>query len=248
MTSIGTGYDLSNSTFSPDGRIFQVEYASKAVENAGTIIGLRCKDGVILAQEKLVTSKLLVKNSNRRLAQVQKHVGVATTGMIPDGRHFVNRCRDEASDWKDKFKAPIPCHALTDRMSGYVQAHTLYSSVRPFGITAIIAGMDARGPQLFMVEPSGQSWGYKAAAAGKGKQTAVSELEKLALDEMVLEDALREAVRIIYLAHEDSKDKDFELEIGWVKDGQWSLIPEELKKEAEAFAKKSVEGEDEMTD
>jgi 20S proteasome subunit alpha 7 len=76
QTSIGTGYDLSNSVFSPDGRNFQVEYASKAVENGGTAIGIRCKDGVVLAMEKLVSSKLMKKDANKRIATVDRHVGV----------------------------------------------------------------------------------------------------------------------------------------------------------------------------
>ena len=75
-TSIGTGYDLSNSVFSPDGRNFQVEYATKAVENGGTAIGIRCKDGVVLAMEKLVSSKLMNKDANKRIATVDRHVGV----------------------------------------------------------------------------------------------------------------------------------------------------------------------------
>jgi 20S proteasome subunit alpha 7 len=78
MASQGTGYDLSASTYSPDGRIFQVEYANKAVENAGTAIGLKCKDGVVLAVEKLVTSKLLVPGSNRRIFNVDLHAGLVS--------------------------------------------------------------------------------------------------------------------------------------------------------------------------
>lgn len=77
-TSIGTGYDLANSIFSPDGRNFQVEYAVKAVENGGTSIGIRCKDGVVLAVEKLVTSKLLKPNANKRIATVDRHLGVVS--------------------------------------------------------------------------------------------------------------------------------------------------------------------------
>lgn len=76
QTSIGTGYDLANSIFSPDGRNFQVEYAVKAVENGGTSIGIRCKDGVVLAVEKIVTSKLLKQGANKRIATVDRHLGV----------------------------------------------------------------------------------------------------------------------------------------------------------------------------
>jgi len=143
MTSIGTGYDLSNSVFSPDGRNFQVEYAAKAVENGGTAIGIRCRDGVVLALEKLVSSKLLKKDANKRIATVDRNIGVVHSGLLPDGRHFTARARDEASSWRNTYKAPIPTASLADRMGSYVQAYTLYSSVRPFGITAIVGGFDA---------------------------------------------------------------------------------------------------------
>jgi hypothetical protein len=83
QTSIGTGYDLANSIFSPDGRNFQVEYAVKAVENGGTSIGIRCKDGVVLAVEKLVTSKLLKPNANKRIATVDRHLGVVSRFATP---------------------------------------------------------------------------------------------------------------------------------------------------------------------
>lgn len=81
QTSIGTGYDLSNSVFSPDGRNFQVEYAAKAVENGGTVIGIRCTDGVVLAVEKLITSKLVVASSNKRIATVDTHIGIVGTPL-----------------------------------------------------------------------------------------------------------------------------------------------------------------------
>jgi len=284
MTSIGTGYDLSNSVFSPDGRNFQVEYATKAVENGGTAVGIRCKDGVVLALEKIVTSKLLKKDANKRIATVDRNMGVVHSGLVPDGRHFVSRARDEASSWRGTYKAPIPASALANRMGAYVQAYTLYNSVRPFGITAIVGGYDAEtevdvdgavgsgptmgsggktpgakegGPYLYMIEPSGLYWGYYGAATGKGRQAAKAELEKLNLDpskgEVIgLEEGVKEAARIIYAAHEDSKDKEFELEMTWVSavngptKGRHEEVPKELREEAERLAKKALEGEDDM--
>ncbi|KFY12624.1 hypothetical protein V491_06717, partial [Pseudogymnoascus sp. VKM F-3775] len=103
MTSIGTGYDLQNSVFSPDGRNFQVEYAVKAVENGGTSIGIRCKDGVVLAVEKLVTSKLLKPEANKRIATIDRHMGAVSSGLVPDGRHFTSRARDEAASWREVY-------------------------------------------------------------------------------------------------------------------------------------------------
>ncbi|OAQ99394.1 hypothetical protein LLEC1_03128, partial [Akanthomyces lecanii] len=142
ITSIGTGYDLLNSIFSPDGRNFQVEYAVKAVENGGTSIGIRCDEGVVLAVEKVVASKLAKAGANKRIGTVDSHVGVVYSGMIPDGRHFIDRARDESQSWRQNFKAPIPTADLASRMGSYLQAYTMYGSVRPFGITGIIGGVD----------------------------------------------------------------------------------------------------------
>ncbi|MCJ1282073.1 hypothetical protein MMC26_001396 [Xylographa opegraphella] len=279
MTSIGTGYDLSNSVFSPDGRNFQVEYAVKAVENGGTAIGIRCKDGVVLAVEKIISSKLLKPGANKRISTVDRNIGVVSSGLVPDGRHFVSRARDEASSWRSTYKGPIPTAALASRLGGYVQAYTLYSSVRPFGITAIVGGWDseselpvdgqvgsgpkvgsggkvegakAGGPGLYMIEPSGLYWGYYGAATGKGRQTAKSELEKLdlAAGTLSLHDGVKEAARIIYVAHEDTKDKEFELEISWISSldgptkGRHEHVPKDILEEAEKAAQKSLEGED----
>ena len=102
MASSGSGYDLSSSTFSPDGRIFQVEYAAKAVENAGTALGLRCRDGVVLCVEKPLPNRMLVaKTTGRRVHTVDAHAGVAITGLVSDGRQIVNRAREEASNYEE---------------------------------------------------------------------------------------------------------------------------------------------------
>lgn len=205
------------------------------------------------------------------------------SGLLPDGRHFISRARDEAASWRSTYKAPIPVSSLANRMGAYVQAYTLYSSVRPFGITAIVGGWDAEtevavdgsvgsgpkagsggktkgvkegGPYLYMIEPSGLYWGYYGAATGKGRQAAKAELEKLKLDPkdgecISLEEGVKEAARIIYVAHEDSKDKDFELEMTWISavsgptKGRHEEVPKELREEAERLAKVALEGEDE---
>lgn len=287
----------------------------KAVENGGTSIGIRCKDGVVLAVEKVITSKLLKQGSNKRIATVDRHLGVVSlpptpipfsripylskhttanhspppppqvySGMVPDGRHFVDRSRDEARAWRDTFKTPIATADLASRMGGYMQAYTLYQSVRPFGITAIIGGFDSSetapvdgevgagpkcgaggkvagkthgGPFLYMIEPSGLYWGYYGAATGKGRQAAKAELEKLDLGSpgtgpaLTLEQAVKEAARIIYVAHDESKDKEFELEMTWISGvdgptkGFHQDVPKALLEEAERLAKKALDEDDE---
>ncbi|KAI8320844.1 20S proteasome subunit [Martensiomyces pterosporus] len=253
MTSIGTGYDLSVSTYSPDGRVFQVEYAQKAVDNSGTAIGLRVKDGVVLAVEKIKHSRLLVPDSNRRIMTAGRHIGVASAGWMSDTRHLVQRTRDEARNYHDVYKADIPAKIIAERMGMYIQAYTLYSAVRPFGVSTILASVDADGPQLYMIEPSGQYVGYHGCAAGKGKQVAKTEIEKLKLSEMTAREAVKEAARIIYTAHDESKDKLFELELSWVCDesnGRHTRVPQDLVDEAIQHAERSLDedDDDEMDD
>lgn len=280
MTSIGTGYDLENSIFSPDGRNFQVEYAMKAVENGGTSVGIRCKNGVVLAVEKVVVSKLLKPNANKRIATIDRHLGAVFSGMVPDGKHFVDRARDEAANWRESWKSPMSTADLASQMGSYLHLYTLHMGYRPFGISAIIGGWDTSrdltvdgevgtgptcgaggrvegkkygGPGLYMIEPSGSYWGYYGAATGKGRQAAKAELEKLNLHEekMDLRQAVKEAARIIYVAHDDNKDKEFELEMSWISDesgptkGRHMEVPREVLEEAKAFAKAAVDDDEE---
>lgn len=226
----------------------------KAVENGGTSIGIKCKDGVVLAVEKIVNSKLLVPGKNKRIQTVDRHIGVVYSGLLPDGRHFVNRSRDEAQSFKSIFKIPMPVPNLMDRMGIYVQNYTCYNSVRPFGVVSIVGGVDDDGAaHLYMIEPSGTYWGYSGAATGKGRQIAKSELEKLNFEELTCKEAIKIAAKIIHLAHEDNKDKDYELEISWVSKehtgGKHQFVLEDIladvRKQAEEEDDEEEEDEEE---
>ncbi|RXK34959.1 20S proteasome subunit alpha 7 [Tremella mesenterica] len=246
MSSIGTGYDLDVSTYSPDGRLFQIEYANKAVEAAGVAIGLRCSDGVVLAVERMLHSRLLVKGANRRIQSLDDHIGMASAGLLADAKNLGNRGRDEVHNYRDSYDSPITVQILSDRMSGYVQAHTCYGSSRPFGISTLLAGVDNTGPRLFCIEPSGVYYGYHGAAVGKGKALAKTELEKVLAKEggVTCREGVMEVARIIHLVHDDNKDKEFELEMTWVcaeSGGKHKAVPEDLLKEAEAAARAALE-------
>lgn len=116
--------------------------------------------------------------------------------MLPDGRNLAKRAREEASSWRDNYKTPISGAVLADRLGNYKQLYTSYSSVRPFGITSIVAAVDEDGPCLYMIEPSGSYWGYHGAATGKGRQIARNEMEKLDLANMTVRQAVNEAARM----------------------------------------------------
>lgn len=247
MSSIGTGYDLSASQFSPDGRVFQVEYAQKAVENSGTAIGIRGKDGVVFGVEKLVTSKLYEAGANKRIFNIDRHIGGAVAGLLSDARHLVDQAREESSNYRYNYRAPIPLKHLTDRVSMYVHAYTLYSSIRPFGVSIIVGSYEVDGPQMYLIDPSGVSWSYHGCAVGKAKQNAKTEIEKLKMKDMTMQELVKEVAKIIYIVHDEVKDKSFELELSWVGEstgGKHELVPPEVFAEAEKYAKEALEESD----
>jgi len=252
MSSIGTGYDLSASQFSPDGRVFQVEYAQKAVENSGTAIALRAKDGVVFAVEKLVMSKLYEAGANKRLFTVDRHVGCAVAGLLADAKQVVERGCAEASSYRSEYGAPVPLKYLKDRVALYVHAYTLYSAMRPYGCAVLMGSYNkTEGAQLYCIDPSGTSYGYFGCAIGKAKQTAKTEMEKLKLQDMTCRELIKEAAKIIYIIHDEIKDKAFELELSWVceeTEGKHRFVPKDLYAEAETFAKKALEEDSDSAD
>jgi len=246
MSSIGTGYDFSASQFSPDGRVFQVEYAQKAVENSGTAIGLVGSDGVVFAVEKIVASNLYAEGTNRRIFNIDEHIGLACSGLLADSRAVVDVARTEAANHRSDFGIPASCKYVAERVSGYLHAYTLYSSVRPFGCSALLATYHEGKPSMYVVDPSGHCYGYFGAAVGKAKQNAKTEIEKLKLKDMTCKQLLKEAAKIIYAGHDPVKDKKFELEMSWVckeSQGRHMAVPTDLLREAEAFGKAALEQE-----
>eukprot|EP00099_Drosophila_melanogaster_P025418 NP_724834.1 proteasome alpha7 subunit [Drosophila melanogaster] len=235
MSTIGTGYDLSASQFSPDGRVFQIDYASKAVEKSGTVIGIRGKDAVVLAVEKIITSKLYEPDAGGRIFTIEKNIGMAVAGLVADGNFVADIARQEAANYRQQFEQAIPLKHLCHRVAGYVHAYTLYSAVRPFGLSIILASWDeVEGPQLYKIEPSGSSFGYFACASGKAKQLAKTEMEKLKMD-MRTDELVESAGEIIYKVHDELKDKDFRFEmglVGRVTGGLHLINPSELTEKA----------------
>jgi len=246
MSSTGAGYDYSCGTYSPDGRIFQVEYAQKAVENSGTAIGITCIDGIVLAVEKPMLSKMLVAGSNRRIFGIDSHAGIAITGFTADGRQLVNRAREESQSYRETYGHKIIPSILANRLALYVHYFTTHGSLRPFGSSVLIAAYDEdlKKPELYMLEPSGVCFKYFGCAAGKGAQAAKTELEKITsrMEEngLTCRQAVKELAKIMHTIRDTSKDKPFELELGWLcEESKWahSLVPADLIDEADKLAR-----------
>ncbi|XP_028409692.1 proteasome subunit alpha type-3-like [Dendronephthya gigantea] len=244
MSSIGTGYDLSASHFSPDGRVFQVEYAQKAVENSGSVVGIKCKDGVVFGVEKLVKSKLYELSSNRRIFTIDTHVGMAVAGLLADARKIVTIARDEASNYRSDYGSEIPLKLLASRVASYVHVYTLYSFLRPFGCGVMLSSLGQSGPELYLIDPSGVTWGYHGCAIGKAKQAARTAIEKLKVSELTAEEAVKEIAKIIHTVHDEVKDKSFVLEMSWVTEatnGKHQWVPKDIIDSAEKHAKDTME-------
>jgi len=249
MASVGVGYDLGSSTYSPAGRVFQVEYAGKAVENSGAVIGIRCKDGVVMGVERLIRTKMMLTSSYRRIFTTSMNSGMAIGGLLPDGRQLVNRAREEASSYKDNFGVAIPGAVLSQRVALFVHAYTEYWHLRPFGVSSVLAVYDEStlGPQLYCVEPSGECLRYFATAVGKNAQQARVQLEKLDFDAITCREAAVRIAEIVYSLHDEVKDKPFELELSWVCDEsgkKHQLVPKEVLDLALAAGVKAAADED----
>uniref|UniRef100_A0A7S1P746 Proteasome alpha-type subunits domain-containing protein n=1 Tax=Vitrella brassicaformis TaxID=1169539 RepID=A0A7S1P746_9ALVE len=247
MAGMGAGYDLSVGTYSPDGRVFQVEYAAKAVDNSGTAIGLCCKDGVVLGVEKLLASKMLVPGTNKRIYAIDKHIGMAVAGLVADARQLVKLAREQAEEWKQRWGEPISGMCLSERIAAYVHAYTLNWVYRPHGASILIGSLnpeDGSAPCLYCVEPSGSCSKYFGYALGKGKQAAKTEIEKIKPSELTCQEALFHAAKILHQVHDENKDKEYELEVTWIcpqSDFIHQQVPPELLQEAEERAKKALE-------
>jgi len=207
---------------------------------------VRCVDGVVLGVEKLVSSKMLVEGSNRRIMNVDYHCGVAMAGIAGDAKQIVNRARSEARGFREFYGSQIPGKVLNDRLAGWVHMYTLYWYLRPFGASVLLASVDDDGPSLHMIEPSGVAYRYMAAAIGKHRAAAKTELEKLKFDSITVDEAVVEVAKIIYKLHDDIKDKDFELELSCVKtgDAKHSMVSPAVHANAVKIAKAAKEAED----
>ncbi|OEH78106.1 proteasome subunit alpha type-3 [Cyclospora cayetanensis] len=223
MAGLGSGYDLSVSTFSPDGRVFQVEYAAKAVDSAALCVAAACKGGVAFAVEKPKVSAMLAQGSNRRIFPVTKDIGMVVAGLVPDGRQLWHRARAEARAYLKGYGVSIPIGVLAERLALFMHAYSLYWHVRPFGATCILGGLQAdpvtgfkelKG-EVYSIDPSGCCSRYWGTAAGQNRPSAKTELEKLPLSELDPEGLGDELARVLLVLREEGQSEGkTEIEIG----------------------------------
>lgn len=228
------GYDRAITIFSPDGRLLQVEYAFRAVNNGPISMGLRCKDGVVLIGDRVMISKLQVTTDSSKVFKIDDFIGGTFSGLAGDGRTLMKRAIIEAQRHRLTYDEPIDIRSLSEKLGDLMQLYTQFGGTRPFGVALIIGGIDKIDKRVFLVDPSGTFTEYKAIAIGMFNETVVEILEKEYKEDMSVEEGVRFGIDVIRRAFEKNKE-NFDirrLEVGVIKEkeGFRKLSQEEVEK------------------
>src|SRR3989344_2988087 len=190
------GYDRAITVFSPQGRLYQVEYAREAVKKGTISLGLVYEDGVVLAADKNVTEELMLAESIEKVYQIDEHMGAATSGLVADGRRIIDRARIMAQSHRITYDEPMGVDMLTRDICDLQQLHTQVAGSRPFGTALLIGGVDGR-PHLYETDPSGSYWEYKATAIGENSDKVKAHFAKHYKESIDLNEAVDMAVKAL---------------------------------------------------
>jgi proteasome alpha subunit len=212
-------YDRAITVFSPDGRLFQVEYAREAVKRGTTTVGLKFRDGAVLIVDKRIASRLMEPRSIEKIFQIDEHIGCATSGLVADARVLVDHARVTAQISKITYDERIGVEMLVKKICDYKQNYTQYGGVRPFGTALLIAGVDDQGIHLFETDPSGALVSYKAGSIGAGRNVVMEVFEEQYQEGMEMDDAIVLGLKALKKATEEEKLNPKSVEIGVVRRG-----------------------------
>ena len=198
------GYDRAITVFSPDGRLYQVEYAIETVRRGTIAVGIKCKDGIVIAVEEK-PRKLQISDVAQKVFQIDDHVGVAAAGYIPDARSQVDNARFFSQSNKMIYDEAVEVETIAKHLADQCQQYTQYAGVRPYGVALILGGVVNKTPQLYLTDPSGTYISYDAIAIGSGSDQVTDFLEKTYKSDLSIEDASALAAAGIYLSSEDKE-------------------------------------------
>jgi len=199
-------YDRGITIFSPDGRLYQVEYAREAVKRGTASVGVRTEDGVVIAADRHARSPLIERDSIEKIHEIDSHVGVASAGHVADARQLIDVARRQAQVNRLRYDEPASVESLTKEITDYIQQYTQTGGARPFGVALLVAGIEDGEPRLFETDPSGTPYEWQAVAIGGSREDIQSFLEDEYADEMDLEGGIELALRALASVNEDGLD------------------------------------------
>ena len=198
------GYDRAITVFSPDGRLYQVEYAIETVRRGTIAVGVKCKDGIVIAVEEK-PRKLQISETAQKIFQIDDQVGVAAAGYIPDARSQVDNARFFSQSNKMIYDESVEVETIAKHLADQCQQYTQYAGVRPYGVALILGGVVNNTPELFLTDPSGTYISYDAIAIGSGSDSVTDFLEKTYKNDLTLDEASVLASAGIYLSSDDKE-------------------------------------------
>ncbi|MHA1624467.1 MAG: archaeal proteasome endopeptidase complex subunit alpha [Promethearchaeota archaeon] len=214
-------YDRALTVFSPEGRLFQVEYALEAVRRGTLAVAIKSRENVCLAAQIKISSTLMDANSIDKIFQVDEHIGVAISGLHADSRALINYARVQAQSFRLTYDEPVRLNMLVKAIADIKQQYTQYGGIRPFGCALFFIAIDGSGTQIYTTSPSGIYRSFKAYALGSGESSAreyltenykedltFEELISLSLNtlkESIGDEIKKETTRLAYIKSEDQK-------------------------------------------
>jgi len=208
MQPSGRGYDHGITTFSPDGRLFQVEYARESVKRGTTTAGLKFREGVVLVCDKRIVSRLIIPESIEKMFKIDNHIGVATSGLVADARQLVARARVDAQVNRITYAASVPVDVLVKKICDFKQSFTQYGGSRPFGTALLIGGVDDNGIHLYETDPSGAYQSYHAGAIGSGRNTVIEHFESNWKEGLTLNAAMKLGLEALRSANDTPLNRE----------------------------------------
>jgi proteasome alpha subunit len=204
-------YDRAITVFSPDGRLFQVEYAREAVKKGAASLAICTENGIVLAAAKTSTSNLVLKESIRKIEEIDQGIGFTSSGLVADAKKISDYVKDLAIEYRQMYNEPPSLIFLVKRTAALFQSYTLFGGARPFGVAILLVGYEEDKPLAYEIDPSGAYTGYLAVAIGSHRKDIEVELEKLYKPNMKLEQSKKLAIDLIKKVSDQDEYKHIEI-------------------------------------
>jgi len=209
------GYDRAITVFSPDGKLYQVEYAAENVRKGWTTVGIKSGKGAIILAEKKRVTPLIDLKSIEKIFMIDTHIGASFAGLAADGRVLIDYARRVAFNYRFIYDEPIDVEMLVRNVCDIKQLYTQHAGVRPFGVSLIFVGVDKRGINLFKTETNGYYFSYLAIAMGAGEQAVMEFLEKNYREELNVKELIILGLKALRTASEGPLTPDL-VELGYI--------------------------------